>query len=196
MQPVNYLKYADRMSFAFPTEEPGEISTEKKWEEIYQKHSPLLFGYLIKKMGYDLASDILQESFFRLLNAMKSGKNIENHKAYVFQIARNLICTERKRADYLKRVDLPAHVEDEKSDTEKNFITNEFLDLLETARKNLKPDELEIFEMRWGLGFKQKEIALAISRSERQVRRKIEKIVQKIRNIYNAAGWNQNEIEQ
>ncbi|MDH4263436.1 MAG: sigma-70 family RNA polymerase sigma factor [Spirochaetia bacterium] len=167
----------------------------KKWEVIYKKESRLLYGYLVKKVGDELAGDILQESFLKLLQIMQKGRIIENQKAYVFQIARNLLILEYKKNAQLKvEGELRTLVEDNRFDPVQGMMKKEFLSILESAKKKLPEKELEIFNLRWFYGLTQKEIAQIMKKSERQIRRDIEKIVNKLRNIFESAGWKENEI--
>jgi RNA polymerase sigma-70 factor (ECF subfamily) len=183
-------------SFTVSNEAANESVIEQVWEDAYKAHSPLLFGYLIKRVGQDLAADIMQEAFLKLLQVMKKGRKIENLKAYLFQIARNELNSEMNRHHFTESADHLVNLKDQNSNVEAEFLKKELEGLLESARQTLSPLELEIFELRWHLGFTQVEIAGVIKKSERQVRRDLEKIVRKIRTIMENGGWNFGDVSE
>lgn len=156
---------------------------------IYDDVSPMLYGYLVRKVGPELAGDILQESFLRLLQVLDTRRKIDNPKSYLFQIARNLIAKEFSRNNMNGNADFPGILTDKKADTEADLYKKELLGLLESARQTLGQSELEIFELRWFQGFTQTEIAEIINKSERQVRRDLEKIIRKLKDFFKNAGW-------
>ncbi|MDH4261808.1 MAG: sigma-70 family RNA polymerase sigma factor [Spirochaetia bacterium] len=171
-----------------------ELLVEKQWEGIYQDYNTILLGYLTKKTGYDLACDIMQEAFLKLYFAMRNGKKIENVKAYLFQIARNEMYSQANKVNLINNDDVSVKLEDFNSNVEADFDKKELNDLLASAKTTLSSVELEIFEMRWHLGFTQAEIAKVLHKSERQIRRNIEKIVRKIRIVFENAGWNPTDV--
>jgi len=75
-------------------------------------------------------------------------------------------------------------------------LKKEFHEILASARKTLVPAELEIYELRWHLGFTQVEMATILKKSERQIRRDIEKVLKKIRREFVNAGWNANDVQE
>ena len=169
---------------------------EKTWEEIYNTHSPVLFGYLVKKAGYDLAADIMQEAFYKLLQAMRKGIKIENTRAYLFQIARNELNMEFNRNNIMDAggSDLLGNLADQGSNVEAGFLKKELSQMLASAKKSLSDSELEIFELRWNLGFTQVEIAAVLKKSERQIRRDLEKVARKIRDFFESSGWRYGDV--
>ncbi|MDH4199329.1 MAG: sigma-70 family RNA polymerase sigma factor [Spirochaetia bacterium] len=173
----------------------SDVSIEKEWEAIYRENSSMLYGYLVKKTGFDQASDILQESFLKLLQSMKKNRKIENPKAYLFQTARNIISTEYNKNYLAVSTELSVNYEDKKVNVETQMLKKEVNNLIETAKHLLSKSELDLFELRWYMGFTQVEIAVIMEKSERQIRRDIEKIGVKIRNVFNDNGWGADDME-
>ncbi|MDH5717953.1 MAG: sigma-70 family RNA polymerase sigma factor [Spirochaetia bacterium] len=172
----------------------------KIWEEIYRNESGLLYGFLLKKTNEENAQDIMQESFIRLLNAMKKNSKIENTKAYLFQIARNIIIDESRKkihsiedsvsnAEYIVNNSNIISGRNNQKTTEDEIIKNELLENVNEALKNLSDEEREIFELRWDFGMKHNEIANILKKSDRQIRRDIDKIVKKIREFFITKGY-------
>jgi RNA polymerase sigma factor (sigma-70 family) len=164
------------------------------WKKLYKENSPVLYGYLVKRVGQELGADILQESFLRLFQVMDKNKRVDNPKAYLFQIARNLVIKNFSRNYNTESADLPVNIADKKADSEAGLYKKELQGLLESARQTLSQTELEIYDLRWHHGFIQKDIASILGKSERQIRRDIEKIVHKIRDVFTAAGWRNEDM--
>jgi RNA polymerase sigma-70 factor (ECF subfamily) len=177
-------------------DESDRLVSDKAWEEVYKTLNPVLFGYLARKVGHDLAGDIMQEAFLKLYQVMVSGKKIENIKAYLFQIARNELNSQMNRNYIADSADLLVNLEDHNSNVEAAFLKKELNGLLISAKQTLSHTELEIFELRWFLGFTQIEIAGVLNKSERQIRRNLEKIVRKIRAVFENAGWNAGDVQE
>ena len=65
---------------------------KKRFSDIYNQESDALFRFcMLRVSDREKALDITQEAFTRLWSSISSGKSIENPRALVFVIARNLI---------------------------------------------------------------------------------------------------------
>ncbi len=64
----------------------------KKFTDLYTQESDPLFRFcMLRVSGREQALDLAQEAFTRLWKALVEGKPINNQKAFLFVIARNLI---------------------------------------------------------------------------------------------------------
>jgi RNA polymerase sigma-70 factor (ECF subfamily) len=159
-------------------------------KQIYESEGPKLYGYLVKKAGAELAQDIMQEAFTRLFDRLKKAA-ITNTRAYLFQIARHLLYHESAFARRFGGSE--AHLENAAApvtaEGKDGLEQAELLAVLNQAVGTLSPAEREIFEMRWYMGLTQVEIADALKKSERQIRRDLEKIVTRLRACFTDKGW-------
>lgn len=65
---------------------------KKRFSEIYEQESDSLFRFcLLRVSDRERALDLTQEAFARLWNSMVFGKKVENPRALLFVVARNLI---------------------------------------------------------------------------------------------------------
>lgn len=65
---------------------------KNKFEILYKDQSDSIFRFcLVRVSNREQALDIVQETFLRLWESMIDEKEILNHKAFLFTIARNLI---------------------------------------------------------------------------------------------------------
>ena len=150
-----------------------------------------MYGYLIKKAGPELAQDIMQEAFTRLYTKLAKSAVIHNVRAYLFQIARHLLYHETRSAGKVAGGDalLENHAAPAVTDDPDRLDERELLLTLKEAVAVLSETEKEVFDMRWEHGLTQVEIAAALGKSERQIRRDLEKIVNKMRGHFQSKGW-------
>lgn len=67
-------------------------SKEKKFIDLYSKEADAIFRFcLLRTSNRDIAKDLVQESFTKIWQTMLLGKDIENMRAFLFKISRNLI---------------------------------------------------------------------------------------------------------
>lgn len=173
-----------------PKQSPNEYL-----QQIYEAEGPKLYGYLVKKAGAELAQDIMQEAFTRLFDRLKKMADITNARAYLFQIARHLLYHESafSRRFSGSEVHLETAAAPITAEGEAGFGQAELMEILNEAVAALSAKEREIFEMRWHLGLTQVEIATALKKSERQIRRDLEKIVSRLRARFKEKGWDNAE---
>lgn len=164
---------------------------DKLLQEIYSAEAPKLYGYLIRRTGPELAQDIMQEAFTRLYGKITKAAVIHNARAYLFQIARHLLYHETRSAGRIAGGDalLENHAAPAASADLDRLDERELLQTLKEAVNALSESEKEVFEMRWEHGLTQVEIAAALEKSERQIRRDLEKIVNKMRSHFHIKGW-------
>jgi RNA polymerase sigma factor (sigma-70 family) len=168
----------------------GERELNECLRQIYEAEGPKLYGYLVKKAGATLAEDIMQEAFTRLFTRLKKAADVVNARAYLFQIARHLLYHETSAsAKFTSDAFLENKAAPEGSNDPDRLAERDLLTTLGAAVKVLNEKETEIFEMRWNLDLTQVEIAAALGKSERQIRRDLEKVVSKLRAFFKEQGW-------
>ncbi|WP_245392764.1 RNA polymerase sigma factor [Salinicola halimionae] len=70
---------------------------EVTFESLYRQHHHELLGFLSRQLdSRDLAADLCHEVYLRLFNA-PSRSMLDNPRAYLFRIARNLLIDHRRR---------------------------------------------------------------------------------------------------
>lgn len=168
----------------------GQSQMTHDLHQIYSTEAPRLYGYLAKRTDPDSAQDIVQESFARLHARLHKTSDISNARAYLFQIARHLLYrqTDTKHlfgSDAILE-SLPAP---ETADEAEQREERELMQTLQQAVGLLSPKERELFELRWNQGLTQAEIATVFKKSERQIRRDIEKLVNRLRAAFREQGW-------
>jgi len=65
---------------------------KKQFENLYEEQADAIYRLcLYKTSNVEQAEDLVQEAFVRLWNSLSEGKKIDNLKAFLYQITRNLI---------------------------------------------------------------------------------------------------------
>lgn len=71
--------------------DPPASPRRAEFETLYQRHSREVWALAYARwMDADLAMDITQEAFLRLWRQWEAGDKIENPRAWVYRVARNL----------------------------------------------------------------------------------------------------------
>jgi RNA polymerase sigma factor (sigma-70 family) len=146
---------------------------------FYRKHRDGLFAYLIRSTAdYDLAGDILQESFTRLLE--KYGEDQRN-PALLYAIARNAVVD-----GYRKSGRNTAFFEEQQAsdlDTESQLLVREEYRRVLAAMQELEQEERDILSLVVSSGLSYREIAGVAGISEANVKVKVHRARVKIRKI-------------
>ncbi len=72
---------------------------EEAFRELYARFSPNVFAYCMRVLGsQDRAYDIYQETFMRFFQSAERHPQLDNVRAYVLTICRNLCLNEKKRS--------------------------------------------------------------------------------------------------
>ncbi len=138
---------------------------ETIFEEFYSRTSRALWSYIRRVSGSsELADELLQESFFRLLRAQLPEMDEAQLKSYLYKIATNLIHDHRRRVkrEAFRRLRLPAREKayscsPHDSDTMRIFA-------------ELKPQERALLWLAYVEGYEHREIASVLELGEKSVR--------------------------
>ncbi len=152
---------------------------EKAFSVLYARHSPRVYAYCRRFLGNrEDAQDVFQETFIRFHASAEQDRVMTNMPAFLLKIARNL-CVNLKR---LERQDLTyedyMYVPEDTSPDK-----SELLDLIKRAMELLTDDYREVFILREYEGMTYAEIAEITNESMANVKIRIFRAKQKIREI-------------
>lgn len=149
----------------------------EKYKQFYTETKGKLFGYLMRLTGdYQLSSDIMQESYTRLLS--RYGPN-EHCAALLFTIARNAIMDHERK---LKRQrGLRQNQENGPRDAEELMMVRETYRNVIEALQRLEKKERDILSLVISSGLSYREIAIIVGISEANVRVKVHRARTKLR---------------
>jgi len=146
---------------------------------LYRHHSPWLFGWLRGKVGcHELAADIAQDTFVRLLTGRRAAQSLGSEpRALLTHIAKGLMIDHWRRRDveqaYLLSISqLPGT---EQPSPESRHIIIEALMRIDLMLQCLPAQTRQIFIMAQLDGLKYRQIALQLQIAEITVKRHMRK---------------------
>jgi RNA polymerase sigma-70 factor (ECF subfamily) len=158
----------------------ADVTAQQALTLLYRRYSQRIYTYCRKITGDNhTAEDLLQETFVKLFEAGKQGRQIENFPAYLMTIARNLCLSHRARArrQYVPVEDFHLTVRDIP------YEQKELLQLIQTALELLPEDYREAFVLREYNGLTYNEIAEIIGQSLDVVKVRIFRAKKRLRDI-------------
>lgn len=141
---------------------------EKSLEVLILRHKQRIFSFILSKvLDRDLAEDIFQDTFIKVINTLKRGAYNEEGKflPWVMRIAHNLIIDHfrrQKRIPTFKNTDefdIFSVISDDVLNIEKQLIKNQILDDVTSLVEELPDDQKEVLVMRLFKDMSFKEIA-------------------------------------
>lgn len=131
-------------------------------ETLIEQHRQELFIFLVRRVACsETANDLLQDTFFRLINA-RTAQPIQNPRAFVYRIAANLATDHlrRQKSDNVDLTDIEVTtIADETATPEQHLMSRQQLDLCEEALDQLSPLCLKIFALSRFEGYTHQQIA-------------------------------------
>lgn len=170
-------KYTDPELFDL-VQSKGELADEA-FSLLYDRHSPRVFAYCRRFLGNkEEAQDVLQEAFIRLYKSANSEREMTNVPAFILTIARNLcVNLQKKKKPLVSYEDYMVVRENYNKDED------ELLDLIKMAMELLPDDYKEVFILREYDGLSYQDIAEITKTSLTNVKVRIYRAKQKIKEI-------------
>lgn len=147
------------------------------FEILYQRHSPKIYGYLVKRLtsSYD-ANEVFQEVFGKLHAFRNKYKPKYPFLPWIFTITRNALIDHfrKKGKEFFDSAEMdkyPASQKEENMEALKEF----------PGMEGLNPREKDAIEMKYEKDFSFKEIAEILETSDSNIRKIISRGIQKLR---------------
>ncbi len=138
-------------------------------EILINRHKNRVYSYILLIVkNQELAEDIFQDTFIKVIRSLKRGKYVENGKfvSWVLRIAHNLII------DHFRKVKLKGTISNDSSEVdifnsqkfsedniEDQIVTEQILSDVKELIKELPEDQQQVIHMRHYLGLSFKEIS-------------------------------------
>lgn len=140
----------------------------KQFSKIYDQYVDKIYRFIfIKVNSEDIAKDICSETFMKGWLAFQNEKKIDNIRAFLYQIARNLVTDyyrQRGRTQVVSADFVP--IVDPREDLEKKSFINSDLERVKASLVNLKEDYQNVIIWYYIDGVSVPEIAKNLGRSE------------------------------
>lgn len=135
---------------------------------LIQRHKHKIFGFIISKIqDRDLAEDVFQDTFIKVIRTLKRGKYNEEGKflPWVMRIAHNLVIDHFRKNNRMPKFDTKSDfdifsvIKDEELNVESSIIKNQIESDVAALIYELPDDQREVLEMRIYKEYSFKEIA-------------------------------------
>ena len=164
----------------------ANLSIEDKVKQCFEQLREPVFRYLIATFGESLhAEEITQEAFLQLYRSMNEGQTIQNVRAWVFRVARNLAINRIKSRQFIEPMDdaawieLQSSLEDKNLNPEQTLLQKERLSRLRKAISRLTPVERECLNLRTK-GFRYREIGEILEIGTTTVADTLSRVIEKL----------------
>jgi RNA polymerase sigma-70 factor (ECF subfamily) len=135
---------------------------------LIERHKHKIFGFIISKIqDRDLAEDVFQDTFIKVIRTLKRGKYNEEGKflPWVMRIAHNLVIDHFRKNNRMPKFDTKSDfdiftvIKDEDLNIESSIIKNQIESDVASLIYELPDDQREVLEMRIYKEYSFKEIA-------------------------------------
>ena len=169
-------------------DESREYETTAAIERLFDRYHVAVFNYVRRLLDDDeLAQDVTQEVFLKVLGARETLPQVHDPRAWVFRIATNLALNARKR--WRRFTWLPWNAADDargpKQDMAERVHTRL---LLEDALRQLRPEHRAVLLLYGHYGFRVREIACILNISESAVKMRLYRAREQLRLVLKEMG--------
>ncbi len=158
-----WLIVAMPTGFVNTPDNPGNSSHRAEFESLYELHSREVWALAYaRRMDADQAMDVTQEAFLRLWKQWESGEAIQNPRAWLLRVARNLAEDYAKSAFRRNGTQPPELLNGVRSSQPMPLELLEREELFEQLRlvlEELAPADREILTLRYALDYDANTIA-------------------------------------
>ncbi len=137
-------------------------------ERLIIRHKDKVFRFIISKVkDVDLANDIFQDVFIKVINKLREGRYNEQGKfiSWVMRISHNMVIDHFRKESRVKMIrpndeyDIFNTIAEEVECTESDLIKNHVLNELKDLVAYLSEEQRQVIQMRYYAGMTFKEIA-------------------------------------
>ena len=156
--------------------------SKKQFEKIYDKQVDKIYRFVFLKVGSaDIAQDLTSQTFTKAWKKAKSGLDIENPNAYIFQIARREIAGHYRQTSKVKIVSAESVQLVSGEDIEKDKGIQMEFEAIRTCLAELKEDQQNVLVLRYIDDRPIKEIAEMIGKKPGAVKMMIRRALDELR---------------
>jgi len=165
-----------------------ERNTEKEFEYAYTEYSEALFRFCYFRISdKNRAKEIMQDAYTQTWQYIVKGNYIENLRACLYKVARNLLINEKTRRKEISSLETMNEdtgfelIETDSDNTEEKSEGRRIMDFL----KELDHESREILTMRYVDDMSLKEIASVIGINPNYATVKLHRATKKLKQMYN-----------
>ena len=162
---------------------------KKEFSKIYDQYIDKIYRFIFFKVNsQEITQDLTSETFLRCWECYKSGTNIENPQAFLFQVARNLVIDHYREKNKSQAVSTEfVSIIDPKSDLKEKSLLNSDLEQVRHALSDLKEDYQNVIVWHYLDELSIPEVAYILGRSEEATRVLLHRALNSLRKRLNSA---------
>jgi RNA polymerase sigma-70 factor (ECF subfamily) len=172
----------------FKLMEHSGLNLHDEFKERYEESREDIYFYLLCfRLPPAQAQDLTQEAFVRLYQVMQKEDTIENVRAWLFRVARNLALKARARGNHFLALDaeLSRTLSAPEIDPERALLEKERASRIAAALMTLSPQQKECLQLR-AAGLKYRDISSTIGISSSAVGEFLRRGLKKLREAAHA----------
>ncbi len=148
------------------------MNKRKQFGKLYDRHVDEIYRFVFLKVSTrEIAQDIVSETFRKGWRVFKDDPEMENPRAYLYKIARNLVIDHyRTKKEHVKSQEIIDELEDEREDLQKKAEERKDMALVKEAMEKLKGSYQDIIIYKYLEEMTNSEIAEIMDKSEGAVR--------------------------
>ncbi len=140
----------------------------QSFEVLINKHKNKIYAFILSKIkNRDLAEDVFQDTFIKVINSLQKGKYNEEGKflPWVMRIAHNLVIDHFRKSNKMRTIaptdefDIFDVLNDGEKNIEENLVTDQIHKDVRKLIVHLPEDQKEVLKMRYYAGLSFKEIS-------------------------------------
>lgn len=166
--------------------EANHQNLKHEFAQAYEDYSDAIFRYCYMQVkNRSKSKDITQDTFIKTWEYLSSGKEVENLRAFLYRVAKNLIIDDSRKKKSSSLEEMTENGFDVKSDKdeialhESHFEKQATLDLI----NRLKPKYRDVIVFRFVEDMSVKAIAEMLGESENNISVRIHRGLDKLRDI-------------
>lgn len=167
-------------------------SSSQDFEAIYENHSREVWAMVYARyLNADIASDIMQEAFLRLWRQREQGEEIQNPRAWLMRVTRNLAEDYAKSAFRRNGTHPPQLMNGVRSKDElplEQLEKSELFEQLRSVLEEMPEADRQILTMRYGLDYSASQIAAALEINATAVHMRLSRARQRLAERLTAQG--------
>jgi len=161
---------------------------KKKFSKIYDKYIDGIYRFIFLKVSSaEIAEDLTSETFLRGWKAFQADQSkIENHQAFLYQIARNLIVDfyrDKNKAQIISTEYV--QIEDPGLGLEENAKLGSDMKMIHQALSNLKDDYQNVIVWRYLDDLPVREVSKLLGKSQEATRTTLHRALKALRGRIN-----------
>lgn len=158
------------------------------FNQLYDENIDKVYRFVFLKVNsQDTAQDICSEAFLRCWQVLnKNNKEIDNLRAFLYKIARNLIIDHYREKGKAQTVSIDVlPITDKNENLEEKAVANSDMDMIRTSLAGLKEDYQNVIVWHYVDDYTIPEISQMMDKSEGAVRVMIHRALKALRNKVN-----------